>query len=102
MPALLQDLAHTLHRRTDGNPLFMVTAVEDLIEQKVLVQHAGQWTVQDELATIETRVPDTLQQLIERQIERLSTEDRQMLEVASVAGMEFSAAAVAAGVESRS
>jgi predicted ATPase len=97
--ALLQELAHGLHRRTDGNPLFMVTAVEDLIEQKMLVQNAGQWTVQDDLATIEIRVPDNLQHLIERQIERLRAEDRRMLEVASVAGMEFSAAAVAAAIE---
>ncbi len=97
--AALRDLAHLIHKRTDGNPLFMVTAVEDLIAQKVLVQNAGQWAVQDELATIETRVPDNLQQLIERQIERLSAEDRRLLEGASVAGLEFSAAAVAAGVE---
>jgi DNA-binding winged helix-turn-helix (wHTH) protein/predicted ATPase len=97
--APLQTLAKVIHRRTDGNPLFMVTAVEDLIKQKVLVQNAEQWAVQEELAAIETRVPDNLQQLIERQIERLSAEDRRLLEGASVAGIEFSAAAVAAGVE---
>jgi predicted ATPase len=95
----LRDVARLIHKRTDGNPLFMVTAVEDLIAQKVLVQHAEHWAVQDELAAIETRVPGNLQQLIERQIERLSAEDRRLLEGASVAGMEFSAAAVAAGVE---
>src|SRR5262249_15799261 len=85
--------------RTEGNPLFMVTAVEDLMAQQVLVLKAGQWEVQEELTAIETRVPDRLPQLIERQIERLSAADRRMLEVASVAGLEFSAAAVAAGVE---
>src|SRR6266540_5883819 len=37
--------------------------------------------------------------MIEKQIERLSPQDRRVLEVASVAGAEFSAAAVAAGVE---
>lgn len=93
------NLTQLIYRRTDGNPLFMVTAVEDLIAQKVLVQQAGQWVVPDELATIETRVPGNLQQLITQQIERLSTEERRMLEVASVAGMDFSAAAVATGLE---
>ena len=38
--------------------------------------------------------------MIEQQIERVSPEERTMLEAASVAGAEFSAAAVAAGVES--
>ena len=44
-------------------------------------------------------MPETLRQLIERQLERLSPEEQQVLEVASVAGVEFSAAAVAAGAE---
>src|SRR4030095_8080583 len=59
--APLQTLAKVIHRRTDGNPLFMVTAVEDLIKQKLLVQNAGQWAVQEEPAAIETGVPDNLQ-----------------------------------------
>jgi DNA-binding winged helix-turn-helix (wHTH) protein/predicted ATPase len=95
----LQPLAKAIHRRTDGNPLFLVTAVDDLVGQQVLVQQEGHWAVQGKLAAIETRVPDSLQQMIERQIERLSAEDRRMLEVASVAGMEFSAAALAAGTQ---
>jgi hypothetical protein len=93
-----QSLAKAIHRRTDGNPLFMVTTVEDLIAQHVLVKDGEQWVVQEQLATVDTTVPNTLQQLIEEQIERLSAEDRLILEIASVAGMEFSAAAVAAGV----
>jgi DNA-binding winged helix-turn-helix (wHTH) protein len=95
----LRDVTRLIHHRTDGNPLFMVTAVEDLIAQKIITQRDEQWKLHDDLATIETRVPDNLQQLIERQLERLHAEERQTLEVASVAGMEFSAAAVAAGIE---
>ena len=45
-------------------------------------------------------VPESLQQMIEKQLERLSAAEQQILEVASVVGVEFSAAAVAAGVES--
>ena len=43
-------------------------------------------------------VPESLRQMIEQQVERLSAEERRVLEAASVAGVEFSAAAVAAGV----
>lgn len=39
--------------------------------------------------------------MIERQIERLAPEDRQMLEVASVAGLECATVAVAAGVQAK-
>ncbi|MGH7960987.1 MAG: ATP-binding protein, partial [Candidatus Binatia bacterium] len=95
----LQQLALLLHRRTDGNPLFMVNVVENLVPQGVLVQHAGQWEVQGAIAAIEGGVPENLQQMIEQQVERLSVEEQQVLEVASVAGMEFSAAAVAAGID---
>jgi predicted ATPase len=46
-------------------------------------------------------IPESLRQLIEKQFERLPREEQRVLEVASVAGVEFSALAVAAGVEER-
>src|SRR5439155_6340234 len=92
-------LARVIHRRTEGNPLFMVTIVDYLIAQGALVAREGQWHLNGKLEAVEAGVPENLQQLIERQLERLSPEDQEMLEVASVAGTEFSAAAVAAGVE---
>jgi predicted ATPase len=76
----------------------MVTTIDDLIGQQILIHREGQWILHDDPTAIEPRVPDTLQQLIERQSERLSAEERRVLEVASVVGMEFSAAAVAAGL----
>jgi len=96
--APLQTLAKMIYRRTDGNPLFMVTTVDDLIGQQILIQREGQWILPDDPTAIEPRVPDTLHQLMERQIERLSAEERRALEVASVAGIEFSAASVAAAL----
>jgi predicted ATPase len=97
-PAPLRKLAHLIHRRTDGNPLFMVNVIDYLVMQGVLVQSEGHWTVAGEVAMTEAGVPESLQQMIEQQIERLSPADQRILEVASVAGVEFSAAAVAAGV----
>ena len=43
-------------------------------------------------------VPETLRQLIEQQFERLAPAEQALVEAASVAGVEFAAAAVAAGV----
>lgn len=44
-------------------------------------------------------MPEALRRLIEQQAQRLAPEDRRLLESASVAGTEFSAAALAAGLE---
>jgi predicted ATPase len=44
-------------------------------------------------------VPDSLRQVLEQQITRLAPALQRIVEVASVAGVEFAAAAVAAGLE---
>jgi DNA-binding winged helix-turn-helix (wHTH) protein/predicted ATPase len=91
-------LAPWLHQRTDGQPLFLVTLVLALVERGVLRQQEGRWTVQGGIEALE--VPESLRQLLEQQIARLSPEVQRVLEVASVAGVEFVAAAVAMGLES--
>src|SRR5262249_37879394 len=57
----------------------------------------GHWSLQGAVTAAESWAPESLQQMIEQQIERLSPQGRRVLEVASVAGAEFSAATVAAG-----
>jgi len=57
----LQKLARAIHRRTDGNPLFMVNVVEDLVAQGVLVQSEGRWELQGGIEESATGVPETLQ-----------------------------------------
>jgi predicted ATPase len=88
-----------LHRHTDGNPLFLVTTWQALVEQGVLQEEGGRWALQGELEAIAVGVPESLRATIEQQMARLAPEAQRVLEAASVAGMEFSAAAVAAGLE---
>jgi DNA-binding winged helix-turn-helix (wHTH) protein len=92
-------LAGWLHQRTEGNPLFLVTLVQAFLVQGLLQEHAGGWTMQADLATLAGEVPASLQHVLEQQIARLAPALQQVLEVASVAGMEFAAAAVAAGLD---
>jgi DNA-binding winged helix-turn-helix (wHTH) protein/predicted ATPase len=82
--AATAELAAWVHRRTEGHPLFMVHVVDDLARQGRLTNTAA--------------VPAGLQPLIEMQLGRLSAEVQQVLEVASVAGVEFAVASVAAGL----
>jgi DNA-binding winged helix-turn-helix (wHTH) protein/tetratricopeptide (TPR) repeat protein len=98
-PAPLRSLVRTIHQRTDGNPLFMVNVVDALIAQGLTTSADGQGSVEQEVEQATAAIPENLRQLIEQQLEQLKPEERRMLEVASVAGLDFSVAAVAAGLE---
>lgn len=93
-------LARLIHRRTEGNPLFMVNVVNYLRDEGVIAESEGGWRLRGGLAEVEPVVPENLKQLIERQVERLSPEEQRVLEGASVVGMECSAVAIAAGLAS--
>ncbi len=91
-------LARMLHQRTDGNPLFLVTLVNSLVREGKLVEGTAGWELPEGLEAMAVDVPDSLRQLIELHLDQVRPEDQTILEVGSVAGAEFSAAAVAAGV----
>jgi predicted ATPase len=88
-------LARKIHQRTGGNPLFMVTLVSQLLTQHETL--SAESTPQHVEGLLQV-VPENLQHMIEQQVSQLSLEEQQLLEVASVAGVEFSAATVAAGL----
>jgi DNA-binding winged helix-turn-helix (wHTH) protein/predicted ATPase len=94
------ELALVLHRNTDGNPLFLVNTIDDLIGQGQLREVDGQWRLSGPAEDIASRAPETLWQLVEKQVERLTADEQAVLVAVSVAGVEFSAAvAVAAGID---
>ena len=93
------ELAGAIHRATEGNPLFAVNLVDDLVARGVLAEHDELWQLDAQLADVGRGVPDTLREMVERQLERLEPETRRVLEAASVAGGEFSTATVAAALE---
>jgi predicted ATPase/DNA-binding winged helix-turn-helix (wHTH) protein len=91
-------LARLVHQRTSGNPLFMVNVVDYWLAQGVLIERDGQWTLREGPQEAGLGIPDNLRQLIDKQIDQLTPEERRVLEAGSVAGIEFSAAAAAAGL----
>ena len=62
----LQGLARVIHRRTDGNPLFMVNVVDDLVARGLVVEVEGQWELRGEITEVEGGVPENVKQVIER------------------------------------
>jgi predicted ATPase/DNA-binding winged helix-turn-helix (wHTH) protein len=79
-------LAPTLHRRTGGHPLFLSSIVDDLIRHGVAST--------PDLVALD--IPADLRRLIGHALDRVTTEQRGLLEAASAAGVDFSAAVVAA------
>ena len=74
----------------------MTAIVSDLLKSGLLVQEEGVWRLTAHLTEIVPAVPETLQQMLEIQVERLSEADQRVLKAASIAGRRFSAWAVAA------
>jgi predicted ATPase len=91
-------LSALLSKRTGGNPLFLVTMLEHLVTRGLIASHESGWRLNGALEDVQTETPGSIQQIIAAQIDRLTTEEQNVLEVASVVGMDFSAAAVAAGL----
>jgi DNA-binding winged helix-turn-helix (wHTH) protein/predicted ATPase len=98
-PESLSQLAQLIYRRTDGNALFMVSLVNELITQQVITQQDGRWQLAGSLVDSETLIPLSLRQFLEQQIDRLSPTERDVLEAASIIGMSFSAMAVSAALQ---
>ncbi|MCI0420206.1 MAG: hypothetical protein L0312_13445, partial [Acidobacteria bacterium] len=92
------ELGGLIHERTEGNPLFMVNAVDYLVAEGLIGKAEEVWQLGTEIEKIEVGVPDSIKQMIEKQIGYLSKEEQRMLEAASVSGVEFSTLTVAAGL----
>jgi DNA-binding winged helix-turn-helix (wHTH) protein len=95
-------LSALVHRHSEGNPLFMVAALEHMAKRGLLTRADGRWQLQVPLEQIELEVPDDLRHMIEAQLERLSTAEQNALELASTAGALFSANVVSGGADNDS
>ncbi len=93
------DLVRLLHERTEGNPLFLVNLVDYWLTQGALASQRGE--LQADLPALDRGVPVSIRALIEKQLERLSPAELLILEGASIAGVEFAAAAAAAVAEGK-
>src|SRR6202790_4445798 len=76
-------LAGLVHRHTEGNPLFMVAALEHMIHRGFISLENGTWKLNVPLEEIDLDVPENLRAMIEAQIEHLSPEQQRALELAS-------------------
>lgn len=97
-PSALRQLARRVHARSDGNALFMINMVNDLVAAGLLAWRDGRWQVDGSVEGATERIPTGLQALLDQRLRRLAAASRRVLEVASVAGDEFAVTAVAAAL----
>lgn len=88
--SLPEGLASLLFRHSEGNPLFMVAALEHLRARNLITEENGSWKMTRPIEEIDVQAPDNLRQMIESQIDQLNAEEQQSLEAASVMGTIFS------------
>jgi predicted ATPase len=84
-----------VYQKTEGHPLFMVDLLRDLRLRGVLMQDHGVWTVTQALESIDRDVPESVRSMIQRTIDALPDDDRQLLSAAAVQGVDFDSAVVA-------
>jgi class 3 adenylate cyclase len=80
----LDPLRRMLIAQTEGNPFFLEESVRSLAETGVLVGVRGAYRPTRALATIE--VPSTVQSMLAARIDRLSPDDKRLLQSAAVIG----------------
>ena len=89
-PKVSDDLARRLRDATEGNPFFTRELVRSLVESGGIAKDdTGAWSFSKEAEISADALPATIQQAVEKRIERLPQELRDLLSVASVLGKSF-------------
>jgi predicted ATPase len=82
----LAQLKQLLIARTEGNPLFLEESIRTLVETKFLVGERGSYRLEKTLES--TQVPATVQAVLAARIDRLSPEEKRLLQSAAVVGKD--------------
>jgi class 3 adenylate cyclase/tetratricopeptide (TPR) repeat protein len=84
--ASTRPLKRLLIGRTEGNPFFLEESVRTLIETGVVVLGTGGYRVEREVTTM--HVPPTVQAVLASRIDRLTPDEKQLLQSAAVTGKD--------------
>jgi class 3 adenylate cyclase/predicted ATPase len=84
--AKLQPLKQLLVKRTEGNPFFLEESIRTLLEAKALVGERGNYCLVQAIERIQ--LPATVQAVLAARIDRLSPEEKRLLQSAAVIGKD--------------
>ena len=80
------DLISAIHRRTEGNPFYIIQVANGLIDEGVVSWRDGKWRF---TPIVEVDLPQTIKEAILRCINRLSKKTKNLLHQAAVLGYTF-------------
>jgi predicted ATPase len=89
------ELIRFIHRRTEGNPLFMADILRYLRDRGIVAASKNGWSMAQPVAQIAREVPDSIRSMIQVQIDRFTDGDRKLMVAAAIEGVEFDSAVVA-------
>jgi class 3 adenylate cyclase/tetratricopeptide (TPR) repeat protein len=84
--AALEPLKRLLIERTEGNPFFLEESVRTLVETRVLIGERGAYRLAGPWQALQ--IPATAQAILAARIDRLSVDDKRLLQAASVIGKD--------------
>jgi DNA-binding winged helix-turn-helix (wHTH) protein/tetratricopeptide (TPR) repeat protein len=84
-----------VHRRTEGNPLFLTDLLRHLREQGVLAETAAGWRLTRRMDAIGRDLPESARNVIERRLDQLNAREMAVLAAAAVQGHQFDSRVVA-------
>lgn len=87
---LEQGFVDQLYESTEGNPHFVKELVRSLIDSgKIIQTETGSWNLSGEAALSSDTLPPTIQETVEKRIERLPQDWKEILSAASILGRTF-------------
>jgi predicted ATPase/tRNA A-37 threonylcarbamoyl transferase component Bud32 len=84
LPTFLYD---SVYDETDGNPLFVLEVLKLLKDEGIIEASDEQWKLKSRVISI--TIPNRIQEIVERRLDRLGKQENEILEAAAVDGHTF-------------
>jgi class 3 adenylate cyclase/tetratricopeptide (TPR) repeat protein len=86
-PELSPEIRERIVETAEGNPLFVEETLAMLIDDGVLIRKDGRWAAAGNVSDV--AVPPSIQALLAARLDRLTFEERMVIEAAAVVGKDF-------------
>jgi len=87
IPGLSENVSSLIIKKSEGNPFYIEEIIGTLIDAKLLQMKNEEWDVVADISSFE--IPDTVEAVIRARIDKLPTEVKEVLGIASVIGRSF-------------
>jgi DNA-binding winged helix-turn-helix (wHTH) protein/predicted ATPase len=87
-----ESLAQHVYQHSEGNPLFMISVLGSLKATQALRQTEGRWRIHVDLNELGLTIPPELSGFLNRSVEQLDPDDRFLIRIASLQGLQFDSA----------